>query len=166
MDDVRQRGDPPSALRRLGAAVRLHPVEPLPADRRPLLSHAHSYALAGDHREAKRWLARYDTDATDPARLFGERPQRSGAAAMIAVLERRWGDASREVDIAGRDVDGEPLAASTAARFDSGYGYAAAWQVAPAIASFEHFLTTRDLARLVRVDAERLAFTLQRLGAL
>lgn len=165
LEDVWQRGEPALAARRITNALRVEPIERIPMDERPYLELASAYALAGDGAEARRWLARYDADVRDPNRLRQQRPDRARAMSYIAVLERRWNDALREADVASRDADGGPMEYETAGDFHRAYIHAAAGHTDQAIAEFEKFLAEPDLSRL-RVDADHLAFTLEKLGEL
>lgn len=150
--------DKTGAVRTLDQGLASNALDSLPADDRPYLALAESYALAGRPDRAKALVQAFDRivpNAKQPADLIG----RNRALGEIAIAEKRYGDAVgafRAADIALCVLCALP---------DIARSFDLASQPDSAIATYERYLTTPAFSRL-NPDALHLAPAHKRMAEL
>jgi tetratricopeptide (TPR) repeat protein len=163
--DAWLRNQPQRAAARLDAALAVHPLAALPERDRPYTLLAYTYALAGRPDRARAVLGQL-AQIKDTALLRSLQPNTHAALGEIAIAEKRYGDAIREIQRSDTAADGRPANEDPAfVHFDLGRAYDLANKPDSAIAEFEAFLRAGYDSRLDD-DMFGLAGTHKRLGEL
>ncbi|MFN2564355.1 MAG: protein kinase [Gemmatimonadaceae bacterium] len=152
------KGNGERALQMVDDALKVHPLERIPAVERPFGLLAFIYAAAGRPDRAGAALADFERSRVGFRRLSDEQ-ERHTMAGHIALAERRYADAVREYRAAdeGRCI---VCALPNIAR-----AHDLAGEADSAIAVFTRYVETPDAYR-VAIDATFLAGTYKRLGEL
>ena len=151
--------DTAGVQRKLDAALTTTPLASIATTQRPYLALAVINALIGRIAMARGYVAQHDTLIRDSLTIRGDRAQRYGALAEIAIAERRWPDAIAAM----RKADEPRCTICALPRLAAAYDLSG--QPDSAIAIFERYRTTPDMRR-PSVDAVYLAGVHKRLGEL
>jgi tetratricopeptide (TPR) repeat protein len=137
----------------------------LPFDRRPYFGLAHFYAAVGDPQKARAWLAADSAEAPDSAYRLVSGPARHAALGYIALAERRYQDAVRELWRADTTFDGPDGNCVVCLMDDIGRAWDQAGAADSAIYYWERYLSAPLLGRQ-GMDALWKPLILKRLGEL
>ncbi len=157
--DAILRGDRQRALNRVESALQRHPLSTIDPLERPYDLLATFFALVGDVRRARRYLAESEK-TVDPAFRNRAKDGVDVAKGVIALAESRPEDAVRELRLADRGAC--PICILPLL----GQAYDAAGQTDSVISIYERYIETPWLYRAGETDWYALAGTYERLGGL
>ena len=158
--DAVYRNDPTRGKRLLDSVLAARPLASYPADERPYLNLAWSYAMLGDVSRARALMA--ESAATvDSTRARASEPFRTYILGTIAMAEKRPADALKEY----RKVDPRLVSCRSCLVAAVGRAFDAAGQPDSAIAWSERYLASSEENRGYE-DEFSLAPTYRRLGEL
>ncbi len=157
--------DTASAVRRMDATVTRADFSTMPFDQRPYLGLAAFYANAGQPARARTWLARWEAEVPDSVMRRVLEPGRRAVQGAIAVSERRYADALRDIWAADSTYDGPNGNCDVCIYDDIAYIHARAGAVDSAIYWYEKYLSTPFFGRF-NFDGGSKPLILKRLGEL
>jgi len=163
--DLLYHDDTSRAKRRVERALRSTDLRTLPLDQRPYLNLATFFAGVGDPRRARALLEQYDAAMPDSVTRRVREPERHAMLGSIALAERRYTDAIRELWRSDTTYDGPDGNCSICVLDDIGRAWDRAGIPDSAIFYLERFLSTPYYGR-ASVDAVNRAPILYRLGTL
>ena len=132
----------------------------------PRLSLALAYAGAHAPDKAREFLAAYDQDVRDTARLRIDGPSHRLTAGHIALAERQFEIAIALIGSADTLYDGAPIDCESCILPELARAYDAAGRVDDAIRTFERYARDTYAYRFVNTDPLYLGTSLERLGQL
>jgi tetratricopeptide (TPR) repeat protein len=142
-------------------------LDQVAAERAPSLTFVEYYAYAGRPDKARAMLVRYDSMVgNDTARIRLNRNLRRRALGELAIAERQYDVAIRELHGADTLYDGSPIGCKTCIPARLARAYDLAGKSDEAIAHFERYVSIRWPMRLRDTDPQFLAGTYKRLGEL
>ena len=158
--DLRFRGDPAGAMRRVEEVLARVPLEELAPVDRPYVGLAMFYAEAGEPELAKRLLAEYEAEVPEPIRQ-GDLAM-DGAVGHIALAEGRSQDA---IDAFRAWHDAGDSFCAHCAELLLGRAFEQAGNPDSALASYERAVNSPGLFRVYQ-EENQLGQTYKRLGEL
>jgi tetratricopeptide (TPR) repeat protein len=157
--------DTARAIRRMDATLAKLDIRVLPPEIRPYGALAAFYASAGEAQKAKALVERWDTELTDTTMKRIQAPGRRGILGAIALAERRYDDALRDVWASDTTYDGPNGNCAMCIYDDVASVYARAGKPDSAIIWFEKYLSTPYFGRQ-NFDGGSRPLILKRLGEL
>jgi tetratricopeptide (TPR) repeat protein len=159
------REDTASAKRRMERTLRASDLRTLPFEQRPYMDLATFFATAGDPRRARALLEQHDGAVPDSMTRRDGEPTRHAVLGTIALAERRYADAIRELWASDTTYDGPDGNCSICMLDDVGKAWEGAGVPDSAIFYWEKFLNTPYYRRLT-MDATDRSPIVYRLGRL
>jgi tetratricopeptide (TPR) repeat protein len=157
--------DTAAAVRRIDATIARADFSAMPFDQRPYLGLAAFYANAGQPAKARSWLSRWEAEVPDSVTRRVQEPGRRAMQGLIAVSEKRYADALRDLWAADTTYDGPSGNCGMCIYDGIAYVHARAGAVDSAIYWFEKYLATPFFGRF-NVEAGERPLMLKRLGEL
>lgn len=156
--DLRYRHDSAAAIRTVERALARYALDSIAEGDRPYDALARFFAAAGQPAKARKLIARSERTRLD--RLRGMRPARHWSRGVIALAERRVGEAEPELRLAAARLECPICALPDLARSAEAAGHPDS-----AIAVYERYLATPWEWRFETDDTE-LGWSMKRLGEL
>jgi Flp pilus assembly protein TadD len=153
------------AIRRMDATVGRTDFRVMSPDQRPYLALAAFYASAGEPQRARSMVERWDTEMTDTTMRRIMSPGRRGILGAIALAEKRYDEALRDVWAADTTYDGPNGNCAVCIYDDVASVYARAGKPDSAIIWYEKYLATPYFGRQ-GFDGAARPLILKRLGEL
>ncbi len=163
--DVVLFDDTARAVRRVESTLTTVDLSALPYEQRPYIGLTEFFASVGNVSRARSMLARNDAEVRDSLTARASEPGRHGALGMIALAERRYDEALRELWRADTTYDGPNGNCAICILDDIAEAWYRAGQPDSAIYYFERYLSEPFFGRL-GLDAVKKALILKRLGEL
>ncbi|HKW11929.1 MAG TPA: protein kinase [Gemmatimonadaceae bacterium] len=154
-----------AGVRRIDAALARTPLKTLSYERRPYMTTANAYAMAGRPDKARALVAEYDADVHDTAFRIAASPIVHITLAEIALAEKRPLDAVREFWKSDSLPDGPASTCEFCTEMRLGRAFDLANLPDSAIGHWERYLAATSSGRL-GLDAGYLAGVRKRLGEL
>ena len=140
--DLQWNEDTARAIRRVDQTLKVHDIEKLPWDQRPYLAIASFYASAGAVAKARQYAAKDSAAIPNDAERRIRQPGWHGISAAIALAEKRYPDAIREIWRADTTYDGPNGSCAICIYDDLAWTYQRAGTPDSAIKYFELFINT------------------------
>ncbi len=163
--DLSYYDDTASAKRRIEATLTRDDWKRMPFEMRPYSSLVSLFALTGDARRARAVLAEFDAAMPDSVIRRVREPERHAMLALIAVGEKRYPEAIRELWRADTTYDGPDGSCYICVLDDIGGAWNQAGVADSAIYYWERYLNSPLMGRQGQDGAQR-ALMLKRLGEL
>ena len=157
--------DTARAIRRIDAVLSRVDLRAMPFDQRPYGAIAAFYAGAGDPVKARRYLATWESEMPDSGIRRMLEPSRRAVLGTIALAEKRYTDALRDLWAADTTYDGPNGSCGTCIYDDIAYVHALAGQPDSAIYWYERYLNTPLFGRQ-NMEGGSKPLMLKRLGEL
>ena len=163
--DLQWNEDTVRAVRRVDQMLTKYDIETLAWDQRPYLGLASFYAAAGNVAKARMYAAKDSASIPSEAERRIREPNRHGIMAAIALAERRYPDAIREIWRADTTYDGPNGSCGMCIYDDLAWTYDRAGSPDSAIHYFELFINT-PFQNKQNFAAGQMALMHKRLGEL
>ena len=157
--------DTARAIRRIDAVLSRVDLQAMPFDQRPYLALAAFFASAGDPVKARRYLTTWESEIPDSGMRRMLEPGRRAVLGTIALAEKRYDDALRDLWAADTTYDGPNGSCGMCIYDDIAYVHALAGQPDSAIFWYERYLNTPLFGRQ-NMDGGSKPLMLKRLGEL
>ena len=153
------------AIRRMDAMLAKTDVSALPWDLRPYIGLVAFYASAGQPARAKQFLARWEAEVPDSTTRRNQEPGRRAMQGLIALSEKRYQDALRDLWASDTTYDGPNGNCAMCLYDDIAYVHAQAGQPDSAIYWYEKYLDTPLFGRY-QFEGGAKPLMLKRMGEL